>query len=264
MPTWRTGGVCALVLSSLLGGACGDGTDPATGSLGTANGATQTDGSGTSIGSGMSTSAQSGEASGAATSDGTTGTSGGMAGSSGTGTGAGASSSSGATTGAGGGPSFGQSNFGSVTEMFDYVNMERQGYAPHDRYRGFPFQGEYHQMTTWPLVLEWDDAAAELAQAEADAVAGGAAPSGQPTFANPGVEPIYVSGVNTDTYMVSGVERPGLFETETCTLCNSNPFMRMAVYYHDPGGAGPVLTRIGIGAADMGNGNTWWVFRFAP
>jgi hypothetical protein len=112
--------------------------------------------------------------------------------------------------------------------------------------------------------MKWSDKAAKAAQIEADAVAGGASPSGKKTFANPGQLPIYINGINTASYMVGGKERPGTFTTTACTLCNSNPFMRMGVFYHDPGGAGPVLKSLGIGAADMGGGDTWWVMRFAP
>jgi len=165
---------------------------------------------------------------------------------------------SGATIGSG-------SHFGAVMEFFDYVNEKREGYSNHDRYAGFPFSGGYyHTNVTWPYTMQWSDTAAAAAQAEANAVAGGATPSGTQTFANPGQLPIYVDGLNTGDYMVGGKERPGSFTTETCTLCNSNPFMRMAVFYHDPNGDGPVLTRLGIGAADLGNGDTWWVMRFAP
>lgn len=157
------------------------------------------------------------------------------------------------------------SNFSSVQGYFNYVNDKRKSYASHTRWSGFPFSGgKYHSNVTWPYTMQWSDAAAAAAQVEADAVAGGASPGGKQTLANPGQLPIYVDGLNTASYMVGGKERPGSFITSTCTLCNSNTFMRMAVFYHDPGGAGPVLTRIGIGAADLGNGETWWVIRFAP
>jgi hypothetical protein len=167
---------------------------------------------------------------------------------------------------AGGGASLGSgSHFGSVTEFFDYLNSKRESYANHKRYSGFPFSGGYyHSNETWPIKMQWSETAAVSAQSEADAVAKGSTPSGKQTFANPGQLPIAIHGINSTGYMVGGKERPGSFPTETCTLCNSNPFMRMAVFYHDPGGEGPVLTKVGIGAADLGNGHTWWVMRFAP
>jgi hypothetical protein len=162
--------------------------------------------------------------------------------------------------------SFGSgSNFSSVKEFLAYVNQKRESYSNHKRWAGFPFSGgHYHTNVTWPYTMKWSDQAASAAQSEADAVAGGVAPSGKKTFANPGQLPIVIDGLNSASYMVGGKERPGSFTTETCTLCNSNPFMRMGVFYHDPGGDGPVLTHIGVGAADLGNGDTWWVIRFAP
>lgn len=155
------------------------------------------------------------------------------------------------------------SAFTSVDEMLDYQNEQRQGYESHERWRGFPFgAGEYHSEVTWPMTMGWSEAAAGIAQAEADAVAGGATPQGDETEGNPGVAHLFVSGLDTAEYMVSGPEEADSFGTEACAICNSNPFMRMAVIYHDPGGQGPVLTTMGIGAADLGNGDTWWVFRF--
>ncbi|MBW2459539.1 MAG: hypothetical protein JRI68_33910, partial [Deltaproteobacteria bacterium] len=95
--------------------------------------------------------------------------------------------------GTGGGATFGSgSNFGSVNEFFAYVNEERENYVPHDRWSGFPFTtGYYHTNVTWPVTMIWSDTAVAAAQAEADAVAGGASPSGEETFANPGQLPVY-------------------------------------------------------------------------
>ena len=162
-------------------------------------------------------------------------------------------------------PSFGSgSSFGSVEEMLDYLNEQRQAYDFHDRYKGFPFGGgQYHQSYTWPLTFDWDDGVAAAAQTEADAVAGSGTPSGQETVASgPGGETLFLDGLNSPHYMVSAKERAGAFDTQECALCNANPIMRMAVYYHDPGWDGPVLDTIGIGAADAGGGDTWWVMIF--
>jgi hypothetical protein len=146
--------------------------------------------------------------------------------------------------------------------MFDYVNEMRESYQPHDRYKGLPFAGGgYHSNVTWPMSMAWNEDAAAEAQAEADAVAGGSSPSGFETMSNPGANHLFVDGVNTATYMVTAKESSGMFSTEMCTLCNSNPFMRMSVFYHDPGGDGPVLTSLGVGAAAVG-ADTWWVLTF--
>ncbi len=123
--------------------------------------------------------------------------------------------------------------------MFDSVNATCESYASHDRYAGFPFTtGYYHTDVTWPYTKQWDAGAAAIAQAEADAVVGGSTPSGTETFNNPGQLPVYIAGTNTAAYTVGGQERPGSFITDTCTLCNSNGFMRMGLFYQDPGGAG--------------------------
>jgi hypothetical protein len=148
--------------------------------------------------------------------------------------------------------------------MFAYINETRVSYEPHERYGGFPFEGSYHAQVTWPLVMQWNEQAAALAQAEADAVATGQPPAGKATFYNPGAGPLYIEGVNSNTYVVTSVEWPGNFTAgEACTQCASNPFARMGIFYQDPGGNGPVLTQLGIGAADAGNGDTVWVFWFA-
>ena len=160
-------------------------------------------------------------------------------------------------------PSFGSgSHFDSVMAMFDYVNGQRTSYQPHDRYKGFPFGGgSYHTNVTWPITFTWSAAAAATAQAEANAVAAGGTPSGSETDSNPGANHLFIAGLNTADYMVTAQESAGAFSTDQCTLCNSNPFMRMAVFYHDPGGDGPVLTELGIGAAAVG-ADTWWVLKF--
>ena len=164
---------------------------------------------------------------------------------------------------AGGDPSFGSgSNFDSVDGMLAYFDDQRAGYWNHDRWRGLPFYGSYHSNFTWPMSFQWDAALAAEAQVEADAVAGGAAPTGSETDGNPGTEHLWIDGVNTAHYMVSGKETSGIWDTQESALGCENPFMRMGVYYQDPGGEGPVLDRIGIGASDAGGGATWWVMVF--
>ena len=53
-----------------------------------------------------------------------------------------------------------------------------------------------------------------------------------------------------------------MVHTSEATMSSVNPFMRMAAYYHDFGGSGPVLDKIGVGASDMGDGSTAWVLVF--
>ena len=38
----------------------------------------------------------------------------------------------------------------------------------------------------------------------------------------------------------------------------SNGTARMGMFYHDPGGSGPVLSKIGCGGAQSPGGSSWW------
>jgi hypothetical protein len=149
-------------------------------------------------------------------------------------------------------PSFGSNSaFDDVHDMADWINSQRQGYEPHDRYWGIPFSNDhFHANFTWPIVMTWDDAAAGIAQNAADDIADGTMPTGLISVEG-GI--IYVSSPCTAPYTV---------HTSEDTMSSVNPFMRMAAYYHDFGGEGPVLDKIGIGASDMGDGDTAWVLVF--
>jgi hypothetical protein len=163
------------------------------------------------------------------------------------------------------GASFGWgSAFDDVQQMLDYLNEQRQGYLPHDRWRGLPWTGQSHQMVTWPVAFAWDDELAVLAQLEADALASGAPPEGSPATADTlNMPPLYVRGVNSDHYVVLGPELPNSWGvSNNSTLGREHGSARQALYYHDPGGAGPVLAHVGIGASDAGDGSTWWVLVF--
>ncbi|MBW2262570.1 MAG: hypothetical protein JRG91_11405 [Deltaproteobacteria bacterium] len=146
-------------------------------------------------------------------------------------------------------PSFGSdATITDVHDMAGIVNDFRESYSTHDRYWGIPFgTGDYHTDVTWPLVLTWSDAAATTAQAEADAVAGGASPTGVDVV---GGGYFWVDGVNTSPYMVTTGEH---------NMSTANTFGRMSIFYHDFGGRGPVLTRMGLGASAETDGSTVWV-----
>jgi hypothetical protein len=64
--------------------------------------------------------------------------------------------------------------------LCNYVNQARQTSSGHDRYRGRPWQGEYHMTHFWPLTFTVDQTLMDAAQAEADALAAGASPQGFP------------------------------------------------------------------------------------
>jgi len=150
-----------------------------------------------------------------------------------------------------GDPSYGSNSaFDDVHDMADIINEGRLSYETHDRYWGIPFSDDhFHSDVTWPLVMTWDDNAAAIAQNEADAIAGGATPSG-------------INVENGIIWISSPCTAPFMVHTDEATMSAINPFMRMAVLYHDFGGNGPVLDKIGIGASDVGNGDTAWVLVF--
>jgi hypothetical protein len=147
-------------------------------------------------------------------------------------------------------PSYGSGTTIDIHDMFDWINSQRVGYEPHDRYWGIPFSDDhFHQSVTWPITMTWDETAAAVAQNEADSIAAG----GPPSLISVENGIIYVSTPCTAPYMVHTVEE---------TMTSVNPFMRMAAYYHDFGGQGPVLDKLGVGASDNGDGTTSWVLAF--
>jgi hypothetical protein len=151
-------------------------------------------------------------------------------------------------------PPAGEPSFGSdatitdVHEMAGIVNDFRESYSTHDRYWGIPFgTGDFHTDVTWPLVMTWNDDAAAIAQAEADAVAGGSTPTGTDVVSS---GYFWVDGVNSSPYMVT---------TDEHHMSTANTFGRMSIFYHDFGGRGPVLTQMGLGASAESDGSTVWV-----
>ena len=75
--------------------------------------------------------------------------------------------------------------------------------------------------------------------------------------------PIWIEGVDTGHYVVSGEEKSDSWGVENqSSMSHHHGSARLAIFYQDPGGAGPVLTQLGIGAADGGGGDTWWVLIF--
>ena len=151
-------------------------------------------------------------------------------------------------------PTPGEPSYGSdatitdVHEMADIVNDFRESYSTHDRYWGITFgTGDFHTDVTWPLVMTWSDEAAAIAQVEADAVAGGATPTGVDVVSG---GYFWVDGVNSSPYMVT---------TDEHHMSTANTFGRMSIFYHDFGGRGPVLTQMGLGASAETDGSTVWV-----
>lgn len=160
--------------------------------------------------------------------------------------------------------------FSTAEELCAWVNQQRQGYAPHDRWRGLPVSGEYHQNVTWPMAFTVDPSVSALADAEAKRVAAGGAPAGTPVQLNFN-KTLWFSGLNSSSYQVTSSDVPGdwipaQFTGDfTAGLTTGNPAARMGIYYQDPGGGGPVLARMGCGAALAANGQSrHWVILLRP
>jgi hypothetical protein len=139
----------------------------------------------------------------------------------------------------------------------------------HQRWRGIPWQGVYHDIHDWPLTFTIDAALNAAAQAEADALAAGGSPKASPHSDGIRHKTIYVSGVETANYMITSQQFTGDWDPVSfkAGLINANGTARMAIYYHDSGGVqyGPKITKVGCGGAfSQKDGTTWWVVKLTP
>jgi hypothetical protein len=165
------------------------------------------------------------------------------------------------------------SNFAEVGELFDWINEQRGAYAgegpylPHSRYKGIPWQGEGHEIYTFATRFSWDDALAGSALEEAQRLADGGVPAGvQVAGQNGQNRDFWVDGLNTKDWRITAPEYPGDWEGTYApsALHISNGSVRMGLYYHDFGGDGPAITRLGMAAviADPNACALWWVLQF--
>jgi hypothetical protein len=178
------------------------------------------------------------------------------------------------------------SNFTDVQQFFTYVNNERSKYAgqqggfPHSRWKGLPWQGDYHEQFTFSSTFTWDDGLAAQAQAEAEALAAGGSPSGNQQNGSNGLpicpmSPFWIDGLNTASWKLSlgeseadwNSDLPDSCPPSTFALSPDNQHARMGLHYHDFGGEGPAIHRLGVGAAiepAIGGGEckVWWVLQF--
>lgn len=156
-------------------------------------------------------------------------------------------------------------DFKTPDELCAYVNQNRKDYQPHDRFKGPPWSGSYHMNTTWPLTLTIDSALMAEAQMRASALANGMQPQGQPYSDGqpPPHDYLWITGVDSAHYVIQTQEKPGDWTSDLvgnihAGITPSNGTSRMAMFYHDPGGAGPVLSKIGCGGAQSPGGSSWW------
>lgn len=174
------------------------------------------------------------------------------------------------------------SNFTSAEQFHSWVNTERAAYAgalggiPHSRWKGYPWEGEGHENFTFAVQFAWDDALAAQAQAEAESLAAGGAPQGQQQNGSNGLPycnaaPFWIDGINTADWKISLAEHeedwmPPPEYPDSCpapfALAVDNQRARMGLHYHDFGGDGPAINRVGVGAAVGQDCEVWWVLQF--
>jgi len=159
------------------------------------------------------------------------------------------------------------SHFATIADHFAYLNQTRRDYEPHDRYRGIPWQGAYHNAITFPLVFTWSDPLASTAQTEASRIAAGGQPVGVFVPGQNGENrDMWIDGLDTGGWRITAREAPGDWEAppfghEKAALHPSNGSARMGLFYHDFGGAGPVITAMGLGGATTPACEVVWVLQ---
>lgn len=169
-------------------------------------------------------------------------------------------------------------HFATVDDFYAFLMQQRReyggedGFGRHERYKGIPWQGAYHEDTTFPNEFARDATLDARAQAEAERLAATSAPDGvEVPGASPGQRSFWVSGINTADWRISLAEEAGDFDAAggfgggdlPFALDSSNGSARLGFHYHDFGGDGPVITHMGMGAACDGT-RTWWVLQMGP
>ncbi|TET33472.1 MAG: hypothetical protein E3J72_16770 [Planctomycetota bacterium] len=160
-----------------------------------------------------------------------------------------------------------------VKDMFDYLNYKREiyagtgghGTAPHGGFDGYPWEGENlpeSQPYTWSITFTWDSELAKEAQGEAERLRDGGSPVGRRfKHQSPiGGEPMWLEGLDAPKYMASGFCSPDT--AQYAWWKTNNGTARMALHYQT--GTAPYnhKTKLGIGKADTGDNDIWWVFLY--
>jgi hypothetical protein len=160
--------------------------------------------------------------------------------------------------------------FSNADDLCTWLNQQRDGYSNHGRWSGMPISGHDTTNTTWPYHFTIDPAAAAQAQAEADRLAQGGAPAGQAIAVN-FMKTLWFDGEYTAALTISSMDVPGdwvpapLSGDVSAGLSTQNISARQGIYYQDPGGDGPVLTRVGCGASISASGQArYWVIAIRP
>ncbi len=162
------------------------------------------------------------------------------------------------------------SHFAGIAEHADYLIQERVSYEPHGRYRGIPWHGQDHENRTFALAFAQDEALAEIAQAEAVRVAMGGGPVGVNVPGQNGENREYwMEGDGTANWRITAIEYPGdwdvpMWSHEKAALHPTNGSARMGFFYHDFGGQGPAINKIGVGGKTTSDCRVVWVLQMGP
>ena len=155
-------------------------------------------------------------------------------------------------------------------DLCAYVNAIREKARQHDRYKGYPGKGAYHTTRTWPTTFAVDPALVALAQTEADRLARESNPQGSRHADSSWRRPIWIAGLGSEDYQLTAQDQRGDWDpsknyVSRASLIDANASCRMGLFHQDPGGDGPVLTRMGCGGAIAADGTSrWWVVVLRP
>jgi len=189
--------------------------------------------------------------------------------------GAGTTPTGGGTTptgGNGGGSSTGDTENDANTgmfiadDMFSFVNAIRTEYlhTSDDIFDGYPWKGEYTDTRTWSVTMTRDDALFSEAQAEANALKSGGSPKGERFgYQNGGGEPFWAQGLDSPKYMISG-KSSGSLDGNLYGRWHTkaNGTARMGYIYQTGTGSYNKKNKLGVGKADVGDNDVWWVLIF--
>ena len=160
--------------------------------------------------------------------------------------------------------------YASARALCDYLNGAREAAKAHQRYRGVPWRGAYHDTRTWPIRFVASAELDEEAQAEASRLTDGGEPRGRMHRDSSWRRPIWVEGIDSERQQIAAADQPGDWDPARdielrSALIETNGALRLALLHHDTGGKGPVLNRIGCGVATATDGRSrWWVVLLAP
>jgi hypothetical protein len=163
-------------------------------------------------------------------------------------------------------------------ELCAWINDCRKAYSFHSRYPCGGQEVDPGQVTpdaVWPIEMTWDSAVAADAQAEADALAAGASPSGRmreaggDVCAQYGDYRLWLDSIDDEAssvsrpYTVTARDNDEAWTTRCSALGTGFAFFRIGLAYVDDCGD-PIVTKFGCGVADAADGRAWAVVRFLP